>query len=136
MTRSSASWLVVALTLASSSACKRDAAEKESWKSFAPPSSSHLDGMQLDSARRVALESATAAMQRRDLQRLKQLGTWVRGRAQVVILEPNDLQALDLAIACLEQPASAASSLAQVQAIDGGKLKEPARALCESSSSP
>lgn len=126
---------MVVLALASLPSCKREAATKDDDKS-ASSSSMKLDGMQLDSARRVAIESASAAMGRRDLGRLKQLSTWVRGRAQVVILEPNDLEALDLAIACLEQPEGAAGTLARLERIQGGKLRGPAHTACEGSASP
>ena len=132
MTRLAACWML-GLALTSVVACQHEA-KKDDWKSFAPPSSSTLDGMQLASARRVAIESATAAMRSRDLERLKQLGTWVRGRAQVAILDQNDLDALDSAIACLEQPASAADTLARVQGLSSGRLKQPAQTLCETSS--
>jgi hypothetical protein len=54
--------------------------------------------MQLFAARRVALESATAALEQRDIGRLKQLSVWVKHRATVPILEPDDMKSLDLAI--------------------------------------
>lgn len=61
-----------------------------------------LDGMEQTAARRVGLESATEAMQSRDLERLKMLSVWVRGRAKVVLFAADDLKSLDLAIACLD----------------------------------
>jgi hypothetical protein len=136
MPRSAAGWLVVVLALAGAPGCKREGAKSDDAKSAAPSSSMQLGGMQLDSARRVAIESASAAMGRHDLGRLKQLSAWVRGRAQVVILEPNDLEALDLAIACLEQPGGAADALARLERIHGGKLKGPAHTACEGGASP
>jgi hypothetical protein len=136
MPRSAAGWLVMVLALAGAPGCKREAAKSDDAQSGVPSSSMKLDGMQLDSARRVAIESASAAMGRRDLGRLKQLSAWVRGRAQVVILEPNDLQALDLAIACLEQPSGAADTLTRLERIQGGKLKGPAHTACEGGASP
>jgi hypothetical protein len=136
--RGAAGWLVVVLALATLPGCKREA--PGSGRKSSPASSSsgaeQLDGMQLDSARRIAIESASAAMTHHNLERLKQLSTWVRGRAQVVILEPNDLEALDLAIACLEQPSGAADSLARLDRIQGGKLKGPAHTACEGGASP
>jgi len=98
----------------------------------AAPSSSVLDGMQLESARRVANESAVAAMKEGNVQRLKQLSTWVRGRAQVDILRPEEQQALDLAIACLEQvspPVDADRTLAESKP---NVLQQPARDVCAS----
>lgn len=94
------------------------------------PSGEQLDGMQLASARRVALESTSAAMKRRDLQRLKQLSTWVRHRAQSSLFEPDDLAALDLAIECLEHGAAPTDQLARVEALKTGTLRTPAREVC------
>ena len=85
----------------------------------------------LSSARRVALETATLAMGSRNAARLKQLSTWVRGRAQEPILEEDDLAALDLAIACLEHPDSTTDSLTKLDAVTSGKLRTPARDVCE-----
>jgi hypothetical protein len=118
------------------SACQRERAGKSDDGYPAPSSSSGMDGMQLASARRVALESATAAMQRRDLQRLTQLDVWVRNRAQVAILEPDDLAALSLAIQCLEQVAPARDALQSLDRLTSGTLKQPARALCAGRATP
>lgn len=136
MTRSGAGWLVVGLACACLVGCKEDGPKNHGWKPFTPPSPSTLDGMQLDSARRVAIESAKDSMVRHDLERLKQLAKWVRGRAQVVILEPADLEALDLAIVCLGQPGPSPEIRAQVQRIAGGKLKEHTLRVCEDAPSP
>lgn len=111
--------------------CKREGGKIDNWQGYAAPSASALDGMQLSSARRVALETATLAMGSRNAARLKQLSTWVRGRAQVAVLEDDDLAALDLAIACLEHPDSTTDSLTKLDAITSGKLRVPARDVCE-----
>jgi len=95
-----------------------------------PLASGELDGMQLEAASRVALESAADAMVRHDLQRLKMLSVWVRGRAQVVLFQPNDLSALDLAIACLERSVSPSQAAASLEKLSSGKLLLPARVLC------
>lgn len=131
MSKGTAFWLIATFAAASAIACEREKVRKDDWKSFTPPSSSVLDGMQLDSARRVAIETAAGAMAQRNPARLRQLDKWVRGRAQVVILDPDDLEALGLAIACLEQPPHAHEILRQVDDISGGKLKAPAREVCE-----
>lgn len=110
--------------------CKREGGDIDNWQGYAKPSSSKLDGMQLASARRVALETATLAMGSRNASRLKQLNTWVRDRAQTAVLEPDDLAALDLAIACLEHPDSIPDSLQKLEPLSG-KLRDPARDLCE-----
>jgi len=95
-----------------------------------PLASGELDGMQLEAAGRVALESATDAMVRHDLQRLKMLSVWVRGRAQVVLFQPNDLSALELAIACLERSVSPRQAAARLAELSSGKLLVPAGVLC------
>jgi hypothetical protein len=112
--------------------CQREPAPKKRPSVATATSGEKLDGMQLDSARRVAIESATAAMQRRDLPRLKQLATWVRGRAHVPVLEPNDLTALDLAIRCLEDVSAPEGAAATLDELGSGKLKKPALELCAS----
>lgn len=111
--------------------CKREGADIDNWQSYAKPSSSSLDGMQLASAKRVALETATLAMGSRNLGRLQQLRTWVHERAQVAVLEPDDAEALDLAITCLEHPDSTADSLQKLDALSSGKLRTTARDVCE-----
>jgi hypothetical protein len=122
-------WAAVVGALISASACQRESASK-SDQGYPAPSASGLDGMQLSSARRVALESAIGAMKRRDLERLKQLNIWVRNRAQVAILEPDDLAALDLAIQCLEAVSPPSDALSSLDQIKSGKLKQPAQTLC------
>jgi hypothetical protein len=102
-------------------------------KSFAPkPKSSagELDAMQLEAAGRVALESAADAMERHDLERLRMLSRWVRGRAQVVLFQPNDLSALDLAIGCLDRSVAPNEALAILTKLTSGKLIVRAKVLC------
>ena len=95
-----------------------------------PAVSGELDGMQLEAAGRVALESAADAMERRDLERLRLLSRWVRERAQVVLFQPNDLSALDLAIGCLDHSVRPSQAVASLQKLTSGKLLTPARNLC------
>ena len=95
-----------------------------------PVASGELDGMQLEAAGRVALESAADAMERRDLERLRLLSRWVRERAQVVLFQPNDLSALDLAIACLDHSVPPRQAVDTLQKLTSGKLLIPARNLC------
>ncbi len=90
-----------------------------------------LDAMQLEAAGRVALESAADAMERRDLERLKMLSTWVRRRAQVVLFGPSDLSALDLAIGCLDRSVSRSQALASLAKLSKGKLLIPAHTVCD-----
>jgi hypothetical protein len=133
MSTAARSWVRAALptALCLICACENKTGYESDKRSSSPAAAaSELDGMQLSSARRVALESAISAMQRRDLTRLKQLGVWVRGRAQVVILEPDDLKALDLAIECLEQVAPPSDAIARVDALGSAKLQKAAREVC------
>jgi len=95
-----------------------------------PVVSGELDGMQLEAAGRVALESAADAMERRDLERLRMLSRWVRERAQVVLFQPNDLSALDLAIGCLDHSVPPRQAVASLQKLTSGKLLTPARNMC------
>lgn len=102
-------------------------------KSFAPKpagSTGELDAMQLEAAGRVAMESAADAMERHDLQRLKMLSRWVRERAQVVLFQPNDLSALDLAIGCLDRSVPPSQALPQLAKLSSGKLIVRAKVLC------
>jgi len=128
-------WAAVVGALIAAPACQRESASK-SDQGYPVPAASGLDAMQLSSARRVALESATAAMQRRDLERLKQLSIWVRNRAQVPILEPDDLAALELAIQCLEAVSAPSDALARLDQLKSGKLKQPAQTLCRERTRP
>ncbi|HEX2874221.1 MAG TPA: hypothetical protein VHP33_23365 [Polyangiaceae bacterium] len=92
--------------------------------------SGDLDGMQLEAAGRVALESAADAMERKDLERLRMLSRWVRERAQVVLFKPNDLKALDLAIGCLDHSVRPAEAVASLKELKSGKLLIPASSMC------
>jgi hypothetical protein len=89
-----------------------------------------LDGMQLSAARRVGLESAVDAMDRGDLERLKMLKIWVQKRAQVVLFAPADVQALDLAISCLDGSLPRAEREAALDKVESGKLIKSAREVC------
>lgn len=92
--------------------------------------SGDLDGMQLEAAGRVALESAADAMERKDLERLRMLSRWVRERAQVVLFKPDDLRALDLAIGCLDHSVQPAEAVASLKELKSGKLLIPASNMC------
>jgi hypothetical protein len=109
--------------------CRRESSHAEDSPA---PSSSVLDGMQLDSARRIANESAVAAMKERNLGRLKQLNVWVRGRAQVDILRPEEQSALDLAITCLERPSPPGDADEILTGLKPNVLQGPARDVCAS----
>jgi hypothetical protein len=122
-------WLLTAL-LVLAVACQRSEAGKAGAGAAASSSAGKLDAMQLSSARRVALESAAAAMQHRDLGRLKQLDLWVKNRAQVAIFEADDLRSLELAITCLEHVPPPPEALGQLEQLKSGSLRSPARALC------
>jgi hypothetical protein len=117
--------------LLSVGACQREPPKKkEPPPIVAAPSGSALDRMQFFAARRVSLESATAAMKRRDVERLKQLNVWVRNRATVPILEPDDLTSLELAIGCLEHVAPPTDAIAKLDALKSGQLRKEARDVC------
>lgn len=120
------------LLVVTSVACRRGGTGYERDDEARPSTSSsagYLDGMQLASARRVALESAVDAIDRRDLARLRQLDVWVRKRAQVPLFEQDDLRALELAISCLEHspPPGAREELT---AMESGTLPVHARDAC------
>jgi hypothetical protein len=89
-----------------------------------------LDGMERSSARRVGLETASDAMRRGDLKQLKMLGVWARNRAQVVLFEADDLQSLDVAIACLDGSLAPSDRRSALDKIQSGQLLKPARTLC------
>ena len=131
--RASSTW-IWAIILCCVSACRRETAPESDAGSA--PSGTPLDGMQLSSARRVALESALAALERGDVERLKQLNNWVRHRAQVAIFEPDDLKSLDLAIACLDHSSSVDEALAGLDQLSSGKLKAPATVACRRKQPP
>jgi hypothetical protein len=89
-----------------------------------------LDGMERFAARSVSIETAIAAMQERDLKKLKMLSVWVQKRDKTVLLTPDDLSSLDLAIECLEQKLSREERSAALSAIKSGKLKAAATEVC------
>jgi len=126
-------WLLSALVLL---ACQRESGPRKERAIPAAPSNSALDNMQFSAARRVALESATAAMKRRDVERLKQLNVWVRNRATVPILEPDDLTSLDIAVGCLEHVSPPTEALAKLDGLKSGQLRKEARSVCLASSAP
>jgi hypothetical protein len=111
-------------------ACEREAKSDRAPHDGPAGSAATLDRMQLSSARRVALQSAADAMQRGDLERLKQLRVWVQKRAQVAIFEPDDLEALELSIGCLERRSTAGSALERLAQLSSGTLRKPAREVC------
>lgn len=90
-----------------------------------------LDGMQLESARRIARQSAEESMANGDAPRLKQLRAWVEGRADVPVFPPEDLAALDVAIACLEKTSSPSAIAEGLEQAKGSKLAASARHACE-----
>jgi len=100
----------------------------------APPATkrdpSVLDGVERNAATRVGLETAADAMRRGDLKQLRMLGVWARKRAQVVLFEADDLESLDVAIACLDGSLAANDRASALDKIKSGQLLKPARALC------
>ncbi|MEI9950308.1 MAG: hypothetical protein WDO74_15345 [Pseudomonadota bacterium] len=89
-----------------------------------------LDGMERFAARSVSIETAIDAMQERDLNKLKMLSVWVQKRDKTILLTPDDLSSLDLAIGCLEQKLTQAERKLALEGIKSGKLKAPAREVC------
>jgi hypothetical protein len=89
-----------------------------------------LDGVELSAARRVGLETASEAIQKGDVKKLKMLAVWVRKRAQVVLFEPDDLAALDVAITCLDGSLPQGERAAALAKIESGKLVQDARDVC------
>lgn len=89
-----------------------------------------MDGLERYTARTVSIETAAEAMRDHDLKKLKMLGVWVRQRDKTILLTPDDLSSLDLAIDCLEGDPSLPERTAALDRIQSGKLKAPARALC------
>ena len=89
-----------------------------------------LDGMERFAARSVSIETAIDAMQQRDLKKLKMLSVWVQKRDKTVLLTPDDLSSLELAIECLEQKLTQDERRAALDAISSGKLKAAAREVC------
>ena len=89
-----------------------------------------LDGMERFAARSVSIETAIDAMQERDLKKLKMLSVWVQKRDKTILLAPDDLSSLDLAIECLEQKLTQDERIAALDEIKSGKLKPAAREVC------
>jgi hypothetical protein len=89
-----------------------------------------LDGMERFAARSVSIETAIDAMHEHDLKKLKMLSVWVQKRDKTVLLTPDDLSSLDLAIECLEQKLTQEERSAALDAIKSGKLKAAAREVC------
>ncbi len=119
------------VALLSTAACegKRSIANKRTT-STPTGSGQVLDGMQLDSARRVALETAKEAIAAGDPQRLRQLRKWVEGRASVPIFASEDLAALDLAIDCLERTPQAEAAVPEQSGSPKSKLSDAAQKAC------
>jgi len=89
-----------------------------------------LDGMERFAAQSVSIETAIDAMQQRDLKKLKMLSVWVQKRDKKVLITPDDLSSLDLAIECLEQKLTQEERSAALDEIKSGKLKAAARDVC------
>ncbi|MEI9937931.1 MAG: hypothetical protein WDO69_12000 [Pseudomonadota bacterium] len=89
-----------------------------------------LDGMERFAARSVSIETAIDAMHERDLKKLKMLSVWVQKRDKTILLAPDDLSSLDLAIECLEQKLTQDERSAALDAIKSGKLQAAAREVC------
>lgn len=89
-----------------------------------------LDGMERFAARSVSIETAIDAMQQRDLKKLKMLSVWVQKRDKTLLLTPDDLTSLDLAIECLEQKLTQEERSDALDEIKSGKLKAAAREVC------
>lgn len=89
-----------------------------------------LDGMERFAARSVSIETAISAMQERDVKKLKMLSVWVKKRDKTVLLSPDDVTSLDLAIECLEDKLTQDERSDALNAIKSGKLKSAAREVC------
>ena len=89
-----------------------------------------LDGMERFAARSVSIETAITAMTERDLKKLEMLSVWVQKRDKTVLLTPDDLSSLDLAIECLEAKLTQDQRRAALDAIKSGKLQPAAREVC------
>ncbi|HEX2672036.1 MAG TPA: hypothetical protein VHM25_14235 [Polyangiaceae bacterium] len=89
-----------------------------------------LDGMERFAARSVSIETAIAAMQERDLKKLKMLSVWVKKRDKTVLLSADDITSLDLAIECLEDKLTQDERTNALDDIKSGKLKAAARDVC------
>lgn len=122
---------VALLVLLSTTACeRRRQIQSRLITASATGSGQVLDGMQLESARRVAREQAKEAMIQRNAARLHMLRKWVEGRASVPVFPAEDLAALDMALACLE---GSTPSDEQRELAEKSKLAADARRACEPS---
>jgi hypothetical protein len=123
--------VALCVVLLSTTACeRRRQIQSRLHTASATGSGQVLDGMQLESARRVAREQAKEAMKARDVQRLHALRKWVEGRASVPVFPGDDLAALDIAIACLEHAAPPETTGEQLQRVKSSKLFDAARGAC------
>ncbi|HYQ46830.1 MAG TPA: hypothetical protein VER11_32895 [Polyangiaceae bacterium] len=89
-----------------------------------------LDGMERFAARSVSIETAIAAMHEGDVKKLKMLSVWVKKRDKTVLLSPDDVSSLDLAIECLEDKLTRDERSNRLDEIQTGKLKAAAREVC------
>lgn len=89
-----------------------------------------LDGMERFAARSVSIETAIEAMQERDVKKLKMLSVWVKNRDKTVLLSPDDVTSLDLAIECLEDKLTQEERSDALDQIKSGRLKAAAREAC------
>ena len=119
--------VAVLATALSLPACQQDQKKKpiRGDRSVRP-----LDGMERYAARSVSIETAIDAMQQRDLKKLKMLSVWVQKRDKTVLLAPDDLSSLDLAIECLEEKLTQDERSAALDEIKSGQLKAAAREVC------
>jgi hypothetical protein len=62
----------------------------------------HLDGMEVQATSRSAVQSAREALQKRDLRQLKMVQYYVLHRAHEPLLDPAELDLIDLGIWCME----------------------------------
>lgn len=90
-----------------------------------------LDGMERNSANRIAVESALEAIAKRDLAGLRMLRLWVQKRALEPLWAPEDLRTLDQAIACLEGGERwQENARATLDGMKTKKLQRATRRLC------
>jgi len=89
-----------------------------------------LDGMERFAARSVSIETAIAAMQDHDVKKLKMISVWVKKRDKTVLLAPDDVSSLDLAIECLEGKLTPDERSDALGEIKSGRLKAAARDVC------
>lgn len=117
---------LLALSLSSLQACQEQKEKPIRGDRSVRP----LDGMERFAARSVSIETAIAAMQERDVKKLKMLSVWVKKRDKTVLLSPDDVTSLDLAIECLEGKLTQDERSDALDEIKSGKLKAAARDTC------